>query len=264
MTTLLAATLILLIVVAVLRPRRRGRRASRTTRSRRTSRPGRDADAGLLVTEVAARLRAGASVAEAWRHSLQRAGLNDDSSAKSAGPSREAGTLANHAAAVSTSSTAVSHRAAVAAARGPVMSNGVPVVLMELVQRRRTRPGQAAALTATIAACRLTHEIGAPLAEVLDRCAAGITEAGQAQNARRVALAGPRATARVLVGLPVLGLLFGSALGADPVTRLLDGGWGSAAGAAGLVLYFLGWRWSALLTHRAERDSGVPAKRRAR
>ncbi|WP_418606655.1 hypothetical protein [Georgenia sp. SUBG003] len=125
--------------------------------------------------------------------------------------------------------------------------DGVPGQLLELAARQAERdrlprvlrpvvrrapglgPTTAGALPGTIAACRLTHELGAPLAEVLQRCAEGLTEAGHARAARAVALAGPRATARLLGWLPLLGLVLGAGIGADPVgvlCRTDDGGRG--------------------------------------
>src|SRR5690606_31598599 len=103
----------------------------------------------------------------------------------------------------------------------------------------------------TVAACRLTHELGAPLAQVLERCAHGLTEAGNAQAARSVALAGPRSTARLLGWLPLLGLVLGAAVGADPLAVLLGGGLGSLCLAAGAALMVLGRRRVAALDHAA-------------
>src|SRR5690606_13925557 len=97
---------------------------------------------------------------------------------------------------------------------GGTDADGVPPKLAWLEEATRAGlPAERAALAATVAACRLTHELGAPLADVLERCAHGITEAAQAQDARRVALAGPRSTARLLGWLPVAGLLLGTGMG---------------------------------------------------
>lgn len=184
-------------------------------------RPAGTADLGVVATEVATRLRAGADVETAWRLTLVRAGLVPDGE------------------------------------RTPVVGeDGVPQPLLALAGRgggSRTDEATRGALPGTLAACRLTHELGAPLAEVLDRCAAGLTEAGQARAARSVALAGPRATARLLGWLPLLGLSLGAAVGADPVGVLLGGGIGSAGVVAGAVLMLLGHRWVARLERAARR-----------
>jgi tight adherence protein B len=141
------------------------------------------------------------------------------------------------------------------------VEDGVPDQLLELAARqaaheRLPRPLRrlvrhprgigsttAGALPGAIAACRLTHELGAPLAEVLQRSAEGLTEAGHARAARAVALAGPRATARLLGWLPVLGLVLGAGIGADPVRVLLGGGIGSACLLGGVALMVAGRRW---------------------
>src|SRR5690606_17287318 len=72
----------------------------------------------------------------------------------------------------------------------------LPAALLRLAEHCAGDPGAAAAVRTAVAATRLTRTLGAPLAEVLDRCAASVTEAEQARDARRVALAGPRSTAR--------------------------------------------------------------------
>src|SRR5690606_15572381 len=78
-------------------------------------------------------------------------------------------------------------------------------------------------VAAATAACRLSARTGAPLAEVVDVVVAGIAETVEAENLRRAALAGPRATARLLAWLPLAGVGLGAVLGADPVAVLLGG-----------------------------------------
>ena len=87
--------------------------------------------------------------------------------------------------------------------------------------------------------------------------AAGIAEAAREQQQHlasvRAELAGPRASARMLAGLPAVGLALGAALGADPVRLLLTtpGGLACLSGAA--LLELAGLRWTAALVARAER-----------
>ncbi|MHB1063678.1 MAG: hypothetical protein ACYC1Z_04150 [Georgenia sp.] len=225
-------------------------------------RPGRrpEIDLGVLVTEVATRLRTGADVESAWGRTFARAGL-----LTGAGTTQPAGT-----------------------GRGLIGDDGVPHPLLDLATRAgshgplldlATRAGSPGpllawrtkgpvlgatadgALPGAVAACRLTHEIGAPLAEVLERCAAGITEAGQARAARAVALAGPRSTARLLGWLPLLGLALGVAVGADPVAVLLDGRLGTLCLALGLGFMGVGRWWVASLERRARTAGTQPAGR---
>ncbi|MFC7404425.1 type II secretion system F family protein [Georgenia alba] len=229
---LLAAALALLVAPG--RPLPRPRRPMPVPRRRRRRRSrARDLDLGSLVMEVATRLRAGAPVEQAWGESFDRAGLpaGDDS------------------------------------------EDGVPPQLLALARRplRTGRAGRrrhvtvspttAGALPGTLAACRLTRELGAPLADVLQRCADGLTEAGQAQAARSIALAGPRATARLLGWLPALGLVLGLAVGADPFGVLLGGGAGTACLVLGIALVLAGRRWVAAL-QRAAVGGGTERGRR--
>lgn len=105
---------------------------------------------------------------------------------------------------------------------------------------RDRRAATTCAARAAVAACRLSARLGAPLAQTLDEVAAGVAEAGRAEAARRGALAGPRATARVLAVLPVVGLALGVAVGAHPQEVLLGGGAGSILGVGGMVMMVIG------------------------
>lgn len=110
-------------------------------------------------------------------------------------------------------------------------------------------------VAAVLAACRVADELGAPLAPTLDLVAAALAADAQAEAEIAAALAGPRASARLVGWLPVLGLLLGLAIGADPVAVLTSGGAGTAAGVAGLVALVGGRWWTASLVRRA-REAG--------
>lgn len=125
----------------------------------------------------------------------------------------------------------------------------------DLVARLGVTAAQAAAIAAAAACAR---ELGAPPAEVLVRVAEALEADERAAVARRTALAGPRATARLLLWLPVLGLVLGAALGARPWEVLLDGGTGTVLGGAGALLALAGRRWSQRLVDRATRAGGGP------
>ena len=98
-------------------------------------------------------------------------------------------------------------------------------------------------LALVAAAWQVAHRSGAGLAEAL----AGVSEAlRERQSLRRLVgseLASARATARLMVALPVLTLLMGSGIGGDPVGFLIGspGGWACLAGGLGLGLAGLGW-----------------------
>jgi len=103
-----------------------------------------------------------------------------------------------------------------------------------------------------LAACLDVAEAsGCPLADVLTRFSAQLEAEDDAGDARQTALAGPKATVRLLTWLPVFGLGLGMLLGTDPVGVLLANGVGLAALAAGGVLTVAGRIWSSRLVHAA-------------
>lgn len=103
-----------------------------------------------------------------------------------------------------------------------------------------------------LAACFDTAEAsGCPLADVLARFAAHLETEDDAEAARQTALAGPRATVRLLTWLPLSGLALGLLLGVDPVVTLLGNPWGLAALAAGVALTAVGRLWSSRLVRAA-------------
>lgn len=132
--------------------------------------------------------------------------------------------------------------------------DGVPREV-DLEQLPAADPGQ---VRVVVAAARLTARTGAAPAVVLDRVTAAITRDAEAAAQRRTALAGPRATARLLAWLPVLGLGLGAALGAEPWAVLVDGASGTVLLAAGMLLTLLGNRWTARYLRAAERAGGGP------
>ena len=103
-----------------------------------------------------------------------------------------------------------------------------------------------------LAACfDVAEAAGSPLADVLTRFAAQLEAENDAEAARQTALAGPRATVRLLTWLPFLGLGLGLLLGVDPV-EVLGTPSGAAALTAGLALTMAGRIWSARLVRVAE------------
>ncbi|BCW68280.1 hypothetical protein NicSoilB4_30430 [Arthrobacter sp. NicSoilB4] len=104
-----------------------------------------------------------------------------------------------------------------------------------------------------LAACfDVAEATGCPLADVLMRFAAQLEAEDDVEAARQTALAGPRATVRLLAWLPFLGLGLGLLLGVDPAEVLLGNPWGVAALVAGLGLTAAGRFWSARLVRAAE------------
>ncbi|MFC8141668.1 type II secretion system F family protein [Streptomyces paradoxus] len=104
-----------------------------------------------------------------------------------------------------------------------------------------------------LAACwRVAVDQGAGLAAGLDRLAAALRAERDQRSDLRAQLAGARATAVMLAGLPTLGLLIGTALGADPLHVLLHTGAGLGCLAAGGVLEGLGLWWVQRIVRGAE------------
>lgn len=109
---------------------------------------------------------------------------------------------------------------------------------------------------AELAACfDIAEASGCPLADLLTRFAAQLDAEDDAEAARQTALAGPRATVRLLTWLPVLGMGLGMLLGADPLEAFLGTPFGVAALAAGIALTVAGRTWSAGLVRSA---AGLP------
>ncbi|MFE1328408.1 type II secretion system F family protein [Streptomyces sp. NPDC058735] len=104
-----------------------------------------------------------------------------------------------------------------------------------------------------LAACwRVAVDQGAGLADGLDRLTAALRSERDQRSDLRAQLAGARATAVMLAGLPALGLLIGTALGADPLHILLHTPAGLGCLAAGGLLEGLGLWWVLRIVRGAE------------
>jgi tight adherence protein B len=113
------------------------------------------------------------------------------------------------------------------------------------------RPGAEGLLG--LAACwRVAVDQGAGLADGLDRLEGALRAERDQRADLRAQLAGPRSTAVMLAGLPVLGLLLGAALGADPLHVLLHTGAGLGCLVAGAVLEGAGLWWALRVVKGAE------------
>lgn len=104
-----------------------------------------------------------------------------------------------------------------------------------------------------LAACwRVAVDRGAGLAAGLDRLEATLRAERDQRADLRAQLAGARSTAVLLAGLPALGLLLGTALGARPLHVLLHSGAGLACLAVGSVLEGAGLWWALRIVRGAE------------
>jgi tight adherence protein B len=172
-----------------------------------------------LCRALAAELRAGRTTPEAW------------------------------AAAVLASPTALAQllRPAVAVGR-----RGDSGDLADAVARVATTPG-CDGLRAIVACWRVAAAAGAALAPAIDRVADALQD--EIDLGREVAsiMAGPRATVHVLAGLPVIGLLLGTAIGARPFDFLLGSVPGVGCVLGAVVLDALGIGWARRIARRAAR-----------
>ncbi|MGV9880739.1 type II secretion system F family protein [Streptomyces sp. NPDC003006] len=104
-----------------------------------------------------------------------------------------------------------------------------------------------------LAACwRVAVDRGAGLAAGLGRLEGTLRSERDQRADLRAQLAGARSTAVMLAGLPVLGLLMGGALGAEPLRVLLHTGPGLGCLAVGGVLEGVGVWWALRIVRGAE------------
>ena len=95
-----------------------------------------------------------------------------------------------------------------------------------------------------VAACwDVSARSGAGLAAVLDQVGAALRDGAEARAEVTAALGPPRATAKLLAVLPLLGLGLGTSMGARPIEFLLTTPIGLGCLGLGLVLVVLGVWW---------------------
>jgi len=111
------------------------------------------------------------------------------------------------------------------------------------------------------AAWGIAATVGAPSGEVLRAIAAALEQAGEIRAEISVALAEPAGTARLMLWLPLVGLLLGTALGFDTVTMLLTQPAGWICLVAGLGLLLIARAWTRSLVRGAAPAAGVPGIR---
>lgn len=109
------------------------------------------------------------------------------------------------------------------------------------------------ALGRIAAATRLSTRTGCSLAAVATAVEDDLRARARHRAELRAATAGPRASAAVLAGLPLLGLLMGSGVGADPWRILTTTAVGQVLLVGGVALEAVGLVWSHRLVQRALR-----------
>lgn len=107
---------------------------------------------------------------------------------------------------------------------------------------------------AHLAACwRVAADAGTGLAPAVTRLAESARTAEDARVDLEGQLAGPRATARLLALLPVVGIGFGFLLGSDPLDWLLTESLGRICLAVGVLLTAAGAWWTGRIAASVER-----------
>ncbi|MGN6221731.1 MAG: type II secretion system F family protein [Microbacterium sp.] len=107
-------------------------------------------------------------------------------------------------------------------------------------------------------AYQVATTVGAPLAACLRSLSAALSDAQEAADDVRVALAEPAGTARLMAWLPLLALALGAALGFDTFVTLVATPLGLACLVAGALLIVVAQRWTARLVRAARDAGGVP------
>jgi tight adherence protein B len=101
---------------------------------------------------------------------------------------------------------------------------------------------------AWLAACwQVGVDSGAGLADAVERLAGALRDDQRARREVAAQLAAPRATARLLAALPVLGIALSTALGQRPLSFLFGSGYGLGCLAAGVAVDVAGIVWTSRL-----------------
>jgi tight adherence protein B len=119
-------------------------------------------------------------------------------------------------------------------------------------------PTERTAWSAVAAAWRVATEAGAPLAPTLRELAATLRSLAQTSRDIDVALAGPVATARVVLGLPAVGIALAALIGVNALGALVTTPPGWVCLVAGAVLIALGVRWIGRMVRAASRLDPTP------
>ena len=200
-------------------------------------------DVAAVTQRLAVLLSAGVSAVSAWDYLLP-----DEPAGAGAGP--EAGAPSRHP--TEPDAARVVRAAAAAGRRGDSIADAV-------AQEARALGGQAGdAWLGLAAAWGVATAAGAPLAACLRELAGSFRDLGQVHRDLAVALAGPNATARMVMGLPLVGILFGSVLGFNTLQTLFLTGPGLACLGAGALLMVAGARWNRRLVRSARARDPTP------
>ena len=117
------------------------------------------------------------------------------------------------------------------------------------------------AWTGLAAAWQVASDAGAPLAPTLRSFAASLRAFAEASRSAESALAAPVATARMVMVLPGVGVLFGMALGFDVLGTLFTTAPGLICLSIAAMLLVTAWRWNRRLVAAAQPTELTPGLR---
>lgn len=135
---------------------------------------------------------------------------------------------------------------------GPVVATAelggdVPEALRAVARR----PG-AEGLRSVAVSWEVSRRSGAALGDVLDRLGAGLRDEEEVRAEVDAALGPPRATAKMLALLPLMGLALGASIGADPLGFLIATPLGLSCLGMGALLAAVGLWWVERLARAVE------------
>ena len=109
----------------------------------------------------------------------------------------------------------------------------------------------------------ITKKVGGPLATTLDRYSEVLVKRTQMNSELELAVAGPKASTRLVLSLPLL-VFVGSGIAGIPILRTFQNSWLVwVSFILGLFLFWLGSRWTNRLIKRSEPrtlDPGLPCE----
>lgn len=108
------------------------------------------------------------------------------------------------------------------------------------------------------AAWEVAETVGAPLVDTLRSVADALRDASEVRDDVRVALAEPVASARLMLWLPVLGVVVSAGLGLDPLGVLFGTATGLVCLGIGASLIAMAHAWTRRLVRRAQPPPGTP------
>lgn len=146
----------------------------------------------------------------------------------------------------------------IAATIDATVAAGIPIP-DAIVGASRGAPADERQLWSAVAsAWVVATDAGAPLASTLLELSASIRDLAQSQREIAVALASPTATARLVLALPAVGLVFGTLLGFNTLGTLLTTPIGWCCLAIGGALLGIATRWNRRMVRSAQPREQTP------